>query len=226
VEGLINKAGRQRMLGQRIVKNYVLLATGQSIQAAGRELSDSIDAFDRQLDELAACARDAQTRDAVALTEREWLSFRSLALAPYAREGVRPLCLASERLLLAAEHTTAIFLKGAVGAAARLVNLAGRERMLAQRIAKSYVLLAEKYDEAATRQELTLACVEFGRALGELRAAPANGPELRAELAEAAAVWRRLLALVREDLGAAKKVLAAAEDLLSRMERVTSLYEQ
>ena len=223
---LINKAGRQRMLGQRIVKSYILLAAEAPGRSARAELSDAIESFERQLGELAAAADDDETRRAVASSEREWQQFRALAVGPCTRTSVVTLRGAGERLLQATEQTTAAFARRTAGTAVRLVNLAGRQRMLSQRIAKSHLLLAEKYDEGAARQELTLACVDFGRALGDLRSSPTNTAQLRDELAAAAAVWRTLLSRVREDFGARDRVVAAADDLLERMERITSLYEQ
>ncbi|HEV3008193.1 MAG TPA: type IV pili methyl-accepting chemotaxis transducer N-terminal domain-containing protein [Burkholderiales bacterium] len=223
---LINKAGRQRMLGQRIVKSYVLLAAEAPARSARGELSAAIWSFDRQLGELGASADDDETRTALASSEREWQRFRALAMAPCTRVGVLALRSAGERLLQAAEQTTAAFAKRTASAAVSLVNLAGRQRMLSQRIAKNYVLLEENYDNAATRQELTQACVDFGRALGELRASPFNSGELRDELGGVAVSWRFLLELVRQGVGVREQVLAAADDILGRMERITSLYQQ
>jgi nitrate/nitrite-specific signal transduction histidine kinase len=223
---VINKAGRLRMLSQRIVKSYVLLASEVSAQTAIGELADSVQAFERLLGELKASALDGEIRQALAASEREWLRFRNLALGPCARNGVAELRSAGERLLQVVERTTQTFAQNMADAAARLINLAGRQRMLSQRIAKAHLLLAEKYDEGAARQELTQACVDFGRALGELRASPANTARLREELAAVAATWRTLLGLVRRDSGVRDLVLAAAEDILERMERVTALYER
>ena len=214
------------MLGQRIVKSYILLASGTSARSAKDELSDAIVSFDRQLGELAAAAHDYETHLALVSAEREWLQFRGLATAPCTRAGVLALRSAGERLLQAAERTTAAFAKREATAAARLVNVAGRQRMLSQRIAKSHLLLAEKYDEPAARQELTHACVDFGRALADLRGSPSNTAQLRDELAAAAAVWRALLERVREEPGSRGAIVAAADDILERMERITSLYEQ
>jgi nitrate/nitrite-specific signal transduction histidine kinase len=223
---VINKAGRLRMLSQRIVKSYVLLASEAAPQAAVRELADSVLAFERQLGELKASAFDADTRQVLAASEREWTRFRNLALGPCARTAVPEVRSAGERLLQAAERTTQSFAKNIASAVATLINLAGRQRMLSQRIAKAHLLLAEKYDEGAARQELTQACVDFGRALGELRACSANTADLREELAAVARTWRTLLDLVRRDSGARDLVLAAAEEILQRMERITSLYER
>jgi hypothetical protein len=222
---LINKAGRQRMLGERMVKSYVQIVSEVRPRLAAGALADAIGAFDRQLGELKASAPDGETRTAVAETERTWGRFRTIVAAPCSRERVHEVRTAGERLVQAAERTTAAFVRHATSAAARLVNLAGRQRMLSQRIAKDHLLIAQRFGNGGVRQELTFACVEFGRALADLRASPANTVELRAELTEAANGWRTLLELIRLDSSAHDQVLACAEDLLQRMESVTALYQ-
>jgi hypothetical protein len=225
VEHLINKAGRQRMLTERMVKSYVQIVSDVTPQAASGELADAMKVFERQLGELKAAANEGDTRAAIADSERTWGRFRTIVALPCSRQRVHEVRAAGERLVQAAERATAAFVRHATSAAARLVNLAGRQRMLSQRIAKDHLLIAERFGNGGVRQELTFACVDFGRALADLRASPANTAELRAGLTEVASGWRTLLELVRSDAGTHDQVLASAEDILERMEHVTALYQ-
>ena len=225
MEYLINKAGRQRMLAERMVKSYVQIAAEVTPKAAASALADAIGTFERQLGELKACAPEGDRRAALAETERTWDRFRTIVMLPCSRERVHEVRAVGERLVQAAERTTAAFLRHATSAAARLVNLAGRQRMLSQRIAKDHLLIAERLGNGGVRQELTFACVDFGRALADLRGSPINSTQLRSELSEVANGWRTLLELVRADSPAHDQVLASAEDILSRMEHVTALYQ-
>ena len=52
MEDLINKAGRQRMLCERMVKSYVQVVSGVAPGPAAGELAHSIGVFERQLTEL------------------------------------------------------------------------------------------------------------------------------------------------------------------------------
>jgi len=225
VEHLINKAGRQRMLTERMVKSYVQIVSHVTPQAAAGALADAIGAFERQLGELKASATEGDTRSAIAESERTWGRFRTIVALPCTRERVHEVRTAGERLVQSAERATAAFVRHAKSTAARLVNLAGRQRMLCQRIAKDHLLIAERFGNGGVRQELTFACVDFGRALADLRASPANTVVLRGELTEVASSWRTLLELVRADSAAQDHVLACAEDVLQRMEHVTALYQ-
>ena len=225
MEHLINKAGRQRMLTERMMKSYVQIVSDVTPKVAAGALADAIGVFDRQLGELKAAANDGDTRAALAESERTWGRFRVIVELPCSRERMHEVRTVGERLVQAAERSTAAFVRHATSAAARLVNLAGRQRMLSQRIAKDHLLIAVRFGNGGVRQELTFACVDFGRALADLRGSPSNTTALRAELIEAATGWRNLLELVRAESHAHDTVLASAEDILQRMERVTALYQ-
>lgn len=215
----INKAGRQRMLTQRIVKSYCQVGMGVDAAAARAQLAASVRLFDAQLAELAPLA----PASAGALREL-WLPFRSLARRPVSRAGAAALRTQAPLLLQAAEALTAELENG--DRLARLVNLAGRQRMLSQRIAKAYLLQAWRVGDAAEEEEMRAAMAQFGAALETLRAARENTRELRTELAAVALQWDWLASAVAQRGGAYPFVVAdASETILARMERVTRLYE-
>ena len=62
----INKAGRQRMLSQRMGKAWLALVHGVEASAAQQVLDKSMGLFDRQLVELKAYAPNADIRDTYA----------------------------------------------------------------------------------------------------------------------------------------------------------------
>ena len=225
MEHLINKAGRQRMLCERMVKSYVQIVSGVMPGAAAGELAHALGVFASQLAELKAALAHAEARALLADLERAWERFRLLAALPGAPERVNEVRGAGARLLQAAERAAAALTRHASGVA-QFVNLAGRERMLCQRIAKDQLLIAAAQGGAEVRQEMAFACVEFGRALAELRSAPCNTAELREALAIVTMAWRVLLELMRADGAARDQVLASAEEILQRMEHITSLYER
>lgn len=207
------------MLTQRIVKSYCQVGMGVDAAVARAQLSASVRLFDAQLAELGPLA----PAGAGALREL-WLPFRSLATRPVSRSGAAALRAQAPHLLQAAETLTAELEKG--DPLARLVNLAGRQRMLSQRIAKAYLLQAWSVGDAAEEQEMRAAMGEFGAALEVLRAARENTGALRTELAAVALQWEWLAGAVSSRGDAYPLVVAdASESILARMERVTRLYE-
>lgn len=72
----INKAGRQRMLSQRLAKAYLMLGLGILPERANGLLKDSLSLFDAQLAELGRFVPNDGVRIALAQLERAWDEYR------------------------------------------------------------------------------------------------------------------------------------------------------
>lgn len=71
----INKAGRQRMLSQQMVKNYCLLGVDPSNQGAQTDLSEGIATFNRQLAELQGFALTKKLKSRSSKVVSVWQPF-------------------------------------------------------------------------------------------------------------------------------------------------------
>jgi len=114
--------------------------------------------------------------------------------------------------------------------AGKLVNLAGRQRMLSQRSAKCYLSITWADLELGQQRELDTAKREFVDALAVLEAAPEATPTIRDELSLARQQWVFFdNALSRIDRRSrtprhSAEVLRSSENILQIMDRVTGLY--
>lgn len=111
----------------------------------------------------------------------------------------------------------------------KLVNIAGRQRMLSQRMAKFYLAATLPVDAATATAEITKARTEFLAATEVLRNAPEATARIREELQLADGQWVFFdSALKRLQPGTSGKplsdVFVASENLLAVMDRVTGLY--
>jgi nitrate/nitrite-specific signal transduction histidine kinase len=231
INDAINKAGRQRMLSQRMAKAW--LAIGQDVDAAQarRVLDESMALFERQLVELKTFAPTPAIRATYGATELAWRDYKTAltSSAPAKGGGVALVALGGRVLALA--HQGTVQLEQHSGqSTARLVNNAGRERMLSQRMAEFYLVQTWELALPDAAKELDTARTEFLQALKTLRDAPEATAAIRAELDLAEQQWvffsNALVRLTdaRGNPQRAADVFKTSENILQVMDRVTGLY--
>jgi len=227
----INQAGRQRMLSQRMAKAWLAVALGVEATQAQKILNASVELFERQLSDLKAAAPNATVKGIYQQLDVAWADFKTLLLSDKPSPlKAKPLLAADAKVLALAHAGTQAYetvLQTPVG---NLVNLAGRQRMLSQRMAKFYLAATMPVDAPVAIQEIQTARTEFVAALATLRQAPQATPRIREELQLAETQWlffdHALQRIHTNQPGSrhAQDVLVTSENILSVMERVTGLY--
>ncbi|MED5620042.1 type IV pili methyl-accepting chemotaxis transducer N-terminal domain-containing protein [Ideonella sp. BN130291] len=227
----INKAGRQRMLSQRMAKAYLALGMEIEHSAAQQVLEASMVLFERQLAELKAYAPSPTIRATYEALDLAWQAYRAALTDPRAsRDQVAALVGLDSRVLALSHQGTSQYESASGKSVGRLVNLCGRQRMLSQRCAKFYLALAWDSGLPQAKAELDKARSEFVAAHAVLSAAPEATPTIRDELELARQQWmffeNALQFGNQAGLGArrASDVFRASENILAAMDRVTGLY--
>lgn len=224
----INKAGLQRMLSQRVLRSYCQVGLGLMPEQSQVQLDSAVALFERQLSELKSVASTSQVQEALAEVTRIWQPFREVAQAPISRAGAARLLYLNDDLLHAAHKVVQLLQDLSGSSTARLVNIAGRQRMLSQRLVKFYMLQEWGFDTPTIQDEFEIAQNAFADALSRLMAAPENTPAIRKELDEAELQWTWFGAALSLRGEASYRLVVAdtGERLLAHMHRVTKLYEE
>jgi hypothetical protein len=232
LSGAINYAGWFRALSQRMAKAYcqqylkVLPAAAMDVMGLARKMVQSGSS------ELAKGLQTGQWPAEVGRqlieVQKQFALLNQMTTAPATTTAlVVAVSEQSDRTLLIAQAVTEAIEKMAQAPSARLVNLAGRQRMLSQRLAKNYFLSAAKVESKVVQAQLSADAVDFRQALQTLKAAPVSTPAIRNELELADSQWLFFESALRRpaDEAGLSAVATTSERLLSVMDKLTGQYE-
>jgi nitrate/nitrite-specific signal transduction histidine kinase len=225
VAAALNKAGRQRMLSQRATKAWLMIGQGIAPERGATILTDSLSLFETQLAELKGFAPNDEVRQALGQLERDWQTCKAAFAAVPRLENAGALYEANETVQATAHRLTLAYEKAAPLPAYRLVNMAGRQRMLSQRLAKMYLFRNWGVHARAAEMELNMARAEFASGMYQLSVSLYTTPEIKAALAELNREWepyQQALAAAR----AAAPIMDMSERVLAAAERLVALYEK
>lgn len=228
----INKAGRQRMLSQRMAKAWFAMLLNVDAPQAKLVLDRSMALFDRQLVELKAYASTAALKQTYQQLETSWSDYKGALVgqAP-SREGAAKILELDGTVLRLANLGTGQFEGLATRPVGRLVNMAGRQRMLSQRMAKFYLAAVTPVSVETSRSELGKARTELLSAMDTLKTAPEASQRIKDEITLAETQWiffdqalQKLGTPASQSAKSHSDVFVSSENVLSAMDRVTGLY--
>lgn len=225
----VNLAGRQRMLSQRIVKAYLMLGQGIAADDARNILQESIRQFESQLATLKAFQPTPAVRSAIVNLEGSWKRCKPLLTAVPSKADAIEFYDINENLQEAAHSATLAYEGVTLAPRDHLIGIAGRERMLTQRMAKFYFYRTWGLYDAPADMELYLSRAHFTAVLRQIEHSPLASAETRAGVARIRREWEPYQQVLFANRDPAKmrvdaprvaelseRVLAATEELVAQ----------
>ncbi|HYC42344.1 MAG TPA: type IV pili methyl-accepting chemotaxis transducer N-terminal domain-containing protein [Noviherbaspirillum sp.] len=223
----VNLAGEQRMLSQRIVKAWCQFNLNVQKDHSRAQLAESVRRFESNLAALEKSAASPEAATALAGLRAAWTPLRASLQGEVRVPDAAMLDARAEDVLMAAERLTRILQDKADAPVSRWTNLAGRQRMLSQRLVKIYMLRQMGVETPALREESEHIQNEFSGALAAMRV-NASSPALKAELDKLALQWEWLHAVLATEGAESFRLIMAegGEAVLQLADQVTRIYEQ
>lgn len=224
----INQAGLQRMLSQRMAKNYILLSQKIDVESAADELDESAALFEQNLFSLTASVKDEKSKAALKKLKQKWYGFRGFALSNANKENTEQVVKKSTELLKTAHELVLSIEYTSRANSDHLVNISGRQRMLSQRLAMLYYASNSGYQEKLFKQDMHKTARQFDQALTKLLKSRENTPKINESLQEVSNQWSFYKTRFDgSDDGrfSPKTIKVVSESLLKAMNDITKLYE-
>ena len=225
---MINLAGRQRMLSQRIVKLYCQIGLGVHSEESYLNLLEDVNRFENHYKILKNYSDDPVYQEMLEWVDIAWNRFKPLVTAPVMRDNLLRINHLGEDLLYTSDQIT-IFLQDSVEQREEmLVNISGRLRMFAQRLGKLYLMKSWGFNQWSVNNEMKRIRQHYALTLIRLRSAPENSWATRESLKEVNLQWIQFKKILERegDRWRRLEVADASDALLQMMDAITNTYAE
>ncbi len=241
---VINLAGRQRMLTQKMSKEALFIAKGVDVEANKENLKKTAALFDKTLKGLVSGDSSlnlpkTENKEILAQLQKVadlWAPFKANIDKVIAGKADKATleAIAKENLPLLKNMNAAVQMYAKASGStlapemAKKINVAGKQRMLTQKMTKELLLIANGIDVEANKENLKKTAALFGKTLDDL-IANCKKPEIKAQFETAKKVWGEYAPIVNSadtSDAALKKAEALNMTLLKESNKAVKMLEK
>ncbi len=225
---LLELAGQQRMLSQRIAKDYFYIGQGVNVSKATKQLKLSLQTFNKSQHILSKNIQDDEIQNMLMFVDMSSDDFTSIVKEPYSLDNAALILDLSESMLEGNQYVVDALEEKIKAQNSTLVDLAGKQRMLSQRIAKYYISYQAGIKDKNSIVQMQEAVKSFNKANDLLMANKSNTPAINAQLKRVNRLWKIVYKfyLNIEKGGLPIIVYNSTDDIMNKMNKITKMYIQ
>ncbi len=223
---LIDMAGKQRMLSQRIAKDYLYAGKKIAPAKANKQLKKSLSELIESHKVLVNSINDPDIKNLLAFVEMSTEDFETTANEEFTLDNAQLVIDLSESMLEGSQYVVDSLKETVKIQESKIVGRAGKQRMLAQRIAKYYIAYQAGIKDKNTIDQMKAAVATFSESHEALMVNAANTPEINRKLNEIDRLWKIVYKfyLNIEKGGLPLIVFNTTDNITKKMNQVTGLY--
>jgi len=223
---LMDIAGKQRMLSQRIAKDYLYVGKKIATSKADKQLKASLSEFLKIHNELSTLITDAEIKnllDFVALSSNE---LKETANKDFTLDNAQLILDLTESMLEGNQYIVDSLKKVHKVKESNLLEKAAKQRMLSQRIAKYYIAYQSGIKDENTVNSMKDTVKQFSENLDLLLKNKNNSVEINKKLKDIDKLWKIVHKFYNniEKGGLPLIVFNTTDNITKKMDEVTKLY--
>jgi len=225
---LINIAGQQRMLSQRIAKDYLYIGKKVATDKAKKQLDESLKAFRANQAKLAEMINDPEIKNLLEFVQMSLQELEGIVKKSFNLDNAQLVLDLSESMLEGSQYVVDSLTQTLKIKESEIVAKAGKQRMLSQRIAKYYIAYQAGIKDKNTVEQMHAAVKEFSQNHKTLMENKDNTATINQKLAKVNKLWKVVYKfyLNIEKGGLPFIVFTTTDDITSKMDEITKLYVQ
>jgi hypothetical protein len=223
---LIDMAGKQRMLSQRMAKDYMYKGNKVATNKADKQLKLSLGEFSNAQKKLLNSINDAEIKNLLAFVEMSVDEFKDIINQPFNMDNAQLALDLSESILEGSQYVVDSFKNSIKHKESEIVAKAGKQRMLSQRIAKYYIAYQSGIKDKNTVDQMKEAVQMFTENHNALMANATNTTTINQKLNKINKLWKIVYKfyLGIEKGGLPFIVFTTTDDITGKMDEITKLY--
>ena len=223
---LLNLASTQKMISQRLAKDYLYIGNRVALSKASRQFDKSLLVLSDIQKQLVESINDEEIINLLSFVDMSSEEFKEVSQEAYNLDNAQLILDLSESMLEGSEYVVST-LKGTLNIdESNMAVIASRQSVLAQRIAKYYIAYQSGIKDKNTVEQMQNAVKVFTAAQKTLMENKTNTPELNRKLNDIARLWKVVYKfyLNIEKGGLPLIVFNTTDKITKKMNEITAMY--
>lgn len=224
---LINIAGQQRMLSQRIAKDYLYVGKNIAMTKTQKQLQRSLEKFFQLHKVLVKSISDPEIQNLLEFVALSFNEFKETSNKPFNLDNAQLILDLSESMLEGSQYVVdSLNASLKFDSFINIIEKSEKQRMLSQRIAKYYIAYQSGIKDQNTVSSMKNTVKNFQKNLNFLLKNKINTPMISKKLHEINKLWKIVHKFYNniEKGGLPLIVFTTTDKITKKMDEVTTLY--